>query len=280
MRNVCGMILAVAIVAGCAALSANATTCGEFKILSYNVHHCRGMDGELSVARVAAILNRERSRFAALQEIDCRTVRSGGMDEAKELERLTGMTPTFAKTIDFQGGDYGVMILSKDKPLSVEKFPLPGTEPRVLLMAEFLDCFVGCTHLSVADEQERVDSVAIIKKAVERRNKPVFLAGDWNSLPDSPVLKELCGFLKVLSRTDCSTFHGDASAGPSGTAKDFCIDYIAVDSAHADLFRVADRDVIVDRISSDHAPVKVTLTPISQHSSRSAPTFVQVANER
>ena len=266
MRYGWAKILGAVMVVGCAALSSNATPCGEFKILSYNVHHCRGMDGELSVARIAAILNSERPRFAALQEIDCRTVRSGGMDEAKELERLTGMMPIFAKTIDFQGGDYGVMILSQDKPLSVEKFPLPGAEPRVLLMAEFSDCFVGCTHLSVAGEQERVDSVAMMKKAVEGYNKPVFLAGDWNSLPDSPVLKELCGFLKVLSRTDCSTFHGDASAGSSGTAKDFCIDYIAVDSAHADLFRVVDRDVILDRISSDHAPVKVTLTPVRQHS--------------
>ena len=261
MRNVCGTILVAAMVAGCAGLSANATTCGEFKILSYNVHHCRGMDGELSAARIAAILNRERPRFAALQEIDRRTVRSGGMDEANELERLTGMTPTFAKTIDFQGGDYGVMILSQGNPISVEKVPLPGAEPRVLLMAEFPDCFVGCTHLSVADEKERVDSVAIMKKAVEGRGKPVFLAGDWNSLPDSPVLKGLSEFLRVVSRTDCRTFHGDASAGPSGTAKDFCIDYIAVDSAHVDSFKVIERDVILDRISSDHAPVKVTMTP-------------------
>ena len=225
------------------------------------------MDGELSAARIAAILNRERPRFAALQEIDRRTVRSGGMDEAREIERLTGMTPTFAKTIDFQGGEYGLMILSRDNPLSVEKFPLPGSEPRVLLLAEFPDCFVGCTHLSVADEQERVDSVAIIKKAVEGRGKPVFLAGDWNSLPDSPVLNELRGFLRVVSRTDCRTFHGKSSAGPSGAAKDFCIDYIAVDSAHAGSFMVVDRDVILDRISSDHAPVKVTLTPVRQLSS-------------
>ena len=128
------------------------------------------------------------------------------------------------------------------------------------------DNFVRCSSRNTGDFGS-ARTVAIIKNAVERRNKPVFLSGDWNSLPDSPVLKELCGFLKVLSRTDCSTFHGAASAGPSGTAKDFCIDYIAVDSAHADSFKVVDRDVILDRISSDHAPVKVTLTPVRQLSS-------------
>jgi parallel beta-helix repeat protein len=235
---------------------------GGFRIMSYNVRHCEGMDKVLDVPRVAAVVNRSRPRFAALQEIDCRTKRSRGIDEAKELGRLTGMVPTFAKTIDFDGGEYGVMILSREKPISVEKIPLPGKEPRVLLLAEFTDCFVGSTHLSVSAEKERADSVALIEKAVKGRAKPVFVAGDWNSLPDSSVLKDLGGFLKVLSRTDCRTYHGSPANGPSGTAEDFCIDYIAVDSSRAAKFKVIERSLIADRVTSDHAPIQVTVVPI------------------
>ena len=234
---------------------------GGFKVMSYNVRHCEGMDRQLDLARIAAVVNRARPRFAALQELDCKTKRSKRIDEPQELGRLTGMFPTFAKTIDFQGGGYGVMLLSREKPLSVEKIPLPGAEPRVLLLAEFDDCFVGCTHLSVSAAKERADSVALIEKAVKGRTKPVFVAGDWNSLPDSSVLAGLSRFLRVLSPTDGRTYHGRPANGPSGTTTDFCIDYIAVDSVYAPQFTVVDSGVVADRVSSDHAPIFVTLVP-------------------
>lgn len=238
-------------------------SCGDsgFKILCYNVHHCMGMDNVLDVSRIASILNREKPRFAALQELDKCATRSKGVDQPAELARLTGMHPTFAKTIDFQGGEYGVLILSREKPLSVEKFPLPGREPRVLLLCEFEDCFIGNTHLSVAAEKERADSVAIIRKAIKGRTKPVFIAGDWNSLVTSPVLKELSRNLSILSDTSGRTYHGHPSKGPSGTSTDFCIDYIAVDIRNAPKFKVTGRGVIDDRVSSDHAPIFVTVRP-------------------
>ena len=66
--------------------------------------------------------------------------------------------------------------------------------------------------------------------------------------------------MRVLSPTDGRTYHGRPANGPSGTTTDFCIDYIAVDSAHAPHFTVVDRGVVADRVSSDHAPIFVTLT--------------------
>ena len=236
---------------------------GGFKILSYNVRHCRGMDGEVDVARTAAVLNRERPRFACLQEVDRGTARAKGADEAAELGRLTGMTPTFAKTIDYDGGAYGVLLLSRERPVAVRRVPLPGAEPRVLLLAEFADCFVGCTHLSVASAREREASAQLIAGAVAEaaKAKPVFVAGDWNALPGSAAVGALSRSLRILSETGGRTFHGAPDAGPSGTTTDFCIDYIAVDAAHADAFTVVDRGVVADRTTSDHAPVFVTALP-------------------
>lgn len=233
----------------------------DFKIVCYNVCHCEGMDKVLDVPRIASVLNRERPRFAALQELDKCAKRSKGVDQPAELGRLTGMHPTFAKAIDFQGGEYGVMILSREKPISVAKFPLPGAEPRVLLLCEFEDCFVGCTHLSVSAEKERADSVAIIEKAISGKSKPVFVTGDWNSLVTSPVLKALSRSLRVLSDTSVRTYHGRPANGPSGTSTDLCIDYIAVDAASASRFKTIARGVIEDRVSSDHAPIFVTVRP-------------------
>ena len=132
---------------------------------------------------------------------------------------------------------------------------MPGKEPRLLLLAEFDDCVVGSTHLSVANEKERMDSIGLIRDAVARFKKPVFVCGDWNARPDSPVLKEMGKFLTILSPTDQNTYHG--SLPNLLTDSKHCIDYIAVDTVHAGMFRVEERKVIPDTAASDHKPIVV-----------------------
>ena len=214
----------------------------------------------ISGAAIAA----EKPDFVGLQELDTGALRSGSADEPAELARLTGLHVTFAKAIPFEKGDYGIALLSREKPISVTRIPLPGGEPRVLLLCEFADCVVGTTHLAVDSEKARTESIALIREAVGRFSgkKPVFLTGDWNSLPDSSVLAGLGEFLTVLSDTKCQTYHGSVVNGPDGRPRDmsrFCIDYIAVDSGHADGIRVKDARVVDDRVTSDHAPIVVRL---------------------
>ena len=237
--------------------------------MSYNVRHCAGIDGRLDIARVASVIKAENPDYAGLQEIDRRTKRVRGADEPAELARLTGLHATFAKAIPYGGGEYGVMLLSRTKPVSVKKVPLPGREPRVLLMCEFEDCVVCTTHLAVDSQKARVDSVALIREAIKSfsagKDKPVFISGDWNAQPDSDVLKDMGMFLTVVSDTGGRTFHGSSAAGPkelNGKKRgSHCIDYIAVDSAHAAKFRASDARTIEERKASDHAPIVVTVTP-------------------
>ena len=76
-------------------------------------------------------------------------------------------------------------------------------------------------------------------------------------------MKSLRGFLSILSPQDgVRTFHGSADKGPDGKFKDVCIDYIAVDVAHAKDFSVKRASVVEDRTTSDHAPVVVELWPV------------------
>ena len=235
----------------------------EIKIMTYNVMHCEGMDGKIDVARTAARIKAEDPDFACLQEIDWRTARVSGVDEPAELARLTGMHATFAKAIFFRGGQYGVMMLSRERPLDVVQLPLPGKEPRVLLVCEFKDCVVATSHLSVSGKEEREASVPIIRNAFAKYRKPVFFTGDWNATPDSDVLRSLSQFLKVVSDTTGRTWHGRSEMGPQGNLLDktpFCIDYVAVDVGHAQDFEVVDTHVVEDRVTSDHAPVVATVS--------------------
>ena len=241
----------------------------DMKLMSYNVMHCAGVDNKVNIARTAEVIKREAPRFVGVQELDCKSAkRSGGVDQPAELGRLTGMHATFAQAIPYQGGGYGVAVLSREKPLSVFKTPLPGKEPRVLLLCEFEDCWFGTTHLSL-QETNRLAAVEIIRKAVAERatTKPVYLTGDWNARPTSKPLTAMRSFMTILSDMTGRTYHGFKwSVGPDGKpgvapAGEMCIDYIAVDSFSAKNLVVRDSHVVPDVTTSDHSPVVATVSP-------------------
>ena len=262
--NVIALLPLIMIVGGCIDTSAETSIHTVKKLMSYNVRHCAGMDQKVDPGRIARTIMVEKPDFVGLQELDVCTSRSNGVDQPSELGRITGLYSTFGKTISFAGGEYGIMILSREKPLQVMRIPLPGKEPRLLLLCEFDDCVFGTTHLSVAEESERIESIGIIRNAIKQfsKTKPVFLSGDWNSTPESSVLVEMEKFIKVISKTDAQTFHGGASVDANGNNIDwsmFCIDYIACDAIHSGQIHCFNAEVIDDRVSSDHAPIVVTV---------------------
>ena len=254
-------VLCACLAAGCGAKksSQSSPASHDMKLMSYNVMHCAGIDNKVNIARTVEVINREKPRFVGVQEFDCKAAkRSFGVDQPAELGWLTGMHATFAQAIPFQGGGYGVAVLSREKPLSVYKTSLPGIEPRVLLLCEFEDCWFGTTHLAL-HETNRLASVEIIRKAVAERaaTKPVYLTGDWNDTPPSRPLVAMRSFMTILSDTTKRTFH---DFKPSGPANAYCIDYIAVDSSSAKRIIVRDSHVVPNETTSDHSPVVATIS--------------------
>ena len=225
--------------------------------MSYNVRHCSGVDDRIDCARTAEAIMKEKPDFAGLQEVDVKTSRSGKVDQSSELSRLTGMHATFAKAIDYKGGEYGVAVLSRDRPLSVVRKPLPGPEPRILLLCEFKDCWFGTTHLDSGvckgdTEPAHILSVPIISNAVVQcavGGKPVFLTGDWNAVPKSRLVGKMRTFLRILSDTTTPTTSDERRT----------IDYITVDSAHSGRVKVKKSRIVPDRETSDHKPVAVSV---------------------
>jgi endonuclease/exonuclease/phosphatase family metal-dependent hydrolase len=163
------------------------------------------------------------------------------------------MHVTYAAAIPLQGGSYGVALLSREKPLSVIRKPLPGKEPRVLLLCEFADRWVGTTHLALQEENQ-VEAAKIIRGVIaeNKGKKPVFMTGDWNAEPKSQTLAEFRRFMKILSAEKGRTFFGFKSHAPES---EFCIDYIAVDKRSAKKFQVRETYVVPDIVTSDHCPV-------------------------
>lgn len=163
----------------------------QVNILSYNVHNCIGMDKVCNYQRIAKVISQTSPDIVALQELDSVTVRNKGVYALGELEKLTGMHGTYAAAIPFQGGSYGIGILSREIPIKYEIIPMPGREEkRTLIIAEYKDYVFCATHQSLTPEDQLL-AVPLIEKALQNVHKPIFMAGDMNSVPASAPQQEL-----------------------------------------------------------------------------------------
>jgi endonuclease/exonuclease/phosphatase family metal-dependent hydrolase len=164
------------------------------RVMTYNIHHGEGMDGRLDVPRIAAVILGQKADLVALQEVDRSTARTGNRDLPAELAALTGLNYVFGKNIDFQGGEYGNLILSRF-PIEQHQnlhFKRHGDgEQRGLLQAVVTIAgrrlvFMS-THLDHRpDDQERLTSIEQIAEAASKYGRlPMVIAGDFNDHPGS-----------------------------------------------------------------------------------------------
>lgn len=215
--------------------------------MSYNVRHCAGMDWVVDYDRTAEVILKQMPDVVALQELDSMTGRSGRKYQIEELANRTNYYPVFGKAIDYDGGGYGVGILTKEKPLSTKRISLPGDEPRVLLVVELNNYVIACTHLDL-EEDARLASIPLIINEAENWQKPFILAGDWNDTPNSRLLRELTKYFTINSRNS-PTFPADEPTE--------CIDYVATfNNCPA---KTLESVVIDEKEASDHRPLVVRL---------------------
>ena len=219
------------------------------RLMTYNIQHGKGMDNKIDHERQARILHKAHADVVAIQEVDSVTERNGGFYSLDEINRKSKMFVTFAPAIDFQGGKYGIGILSKKRPISVRRIHLPGREERrVLLVAEFKRYVVACTHLSLTGEG-CMASIPIIVEEASRWQKPFLLMGDLNSTPDSLFYREIQQYFLFLNPSYDNTFPADAPKS--------CIDHIAIFKPTATPFYTLSfyRTWVGNETASDHLPL-------------------------
>ena len=214
------LCLFVALLSAVVTTSAKAKRVRTLHLTSYNIQHGEGLDGKIDHDRLAEVLRKAHADVAAIQEVDSATERNGGLYSLEEIGRKAKMYATFAPAIKYQGGKYGIGILSKKRPLSVHRIPLPGREEsRMLLVAEFKHYVVACTHLSLTDE-DRLASAPIIVAEASRWSKPFFLMGDLNDEPGMPFYNEMQKHFIFLNPSYDKTFPANKP--------NICIDHVAL----------------------------------------------------
>src|SRR6266850_910874 len=113
---VLSLLLLTAVISGADSNRPSTTFSGSkrtLRVMTYNIHVGVGMDKKLDLQRIADVINKQHPDLVGLQEVDRGVKRTEGKDEIAELAKLTSMNYAFAHNLDYQGGQYGVAILSR-----------------------------------------------------------------------------------------------------------------------------------------------------------------------
>ncbi|MEQ1870274.1 MAG: endonuclease/exonuclease/phosphatase family protein [Vicinamibacterales bacterium] len=228
------------------------------RILTYNIHHGEGMDGVFDLYRVAEVVMAEWPDLVALQEVDQATQRSGGVRQANELSALTGLGVAFGKAMDYDGGEYGIAILSRWPMLHVENRPLPradGMEPRTALTVEVAPpnsarhVLFTTTHLDQGrDAGNRLLQADHLNRLLAKTDTPSILAGDMNSRVDTDVIQTL--------RSLWNDMFVEPPADPAQRPR-YRVDYVM--ARPAPRWRTVEARAIEAPGVSDHRPVLAVL---------------------
>lgn len=248
------LALAACLLAGCSSSRARATDIAQqpLPILTYNIHHGQGIDGALDLQRIADVITGSDAQLVALQEVDINATRTGSVDQIAKLADLTGMHGAFAPFMDFQGGQYGLAILSR-KPITQSwTIPLPPGkhEPRSALAVRVGDIVFVCLHLDwLEDDQERFAQAGALIEALAGETR-VVLAGDFNDRPGSRTIA-------LFEETYTNAPKPDAaSATFPSVHPDRQIDFVMYRPSQA--FAATAR-VLDEPTASDHRPVLAQL---------------------
>ena len=227
------------------------------RVFSYNIRHAEGVDTRIDLERIAEVISQSDPDLVALQEVDKHCERSGDRDLAAELGRSLDMRHRFGKCMDYQGGEYGMAILSRLRIADTVRHPLPdGAEPRCALEVQvraertpFPISFV-CIHNDAADSTIGVMQVKALLNALDRRTNPIILAGDFNAESTDRSMQLLReAQWNVLEKEGEPTWPADRPRRE--------IDFIVLRNFPE---IIIDHGVIDERVASDHRPVYATIS--------------------
>ncbi len=230
----------------------------EVRVVSYNIKHGRGNDDVVNLERTAGVLRALSPDIVGLQEVDDLATRSGGVPQAAHLGRALGLHDAFGRFMDFQGGAYGMAILTRYPIVSTHSVRLPdGNEPRVALAVEVE--LPGARRLTIVnvhfdwvrDDGFRFAQAEALTRYLDALRTPYILLGDFNDVPESRTL----GLFRARATEAAKPANDRFTFSSTAPARE--IDFIFF--APKDAFVAQQVRVIDEPLVSDHRPVVATL---------------------
>lgn len=238
------------------------------RVMTYNVHSCVGMDGKLSPARIARVIEQCDADVIALQELDVRRKRSGEIDQAHVIAKLVEMDHHFHPVIRLAEEQFGDAVLSH-LPMNLVRCGAlprlndpPALEPRGAIWVELLlnghPIQLINTHLGLKPPERLMQIEELLGPnwlAHPDCERPLILCGDLNANPFSKSYRLLASKLRdaqcgLNGHRPRATFFSNAPFNR--------IDHVFV-SPGVQVQKIEVLRNNLTRVASDHLPLVVTL---------------------
>ena len=269
-RIACAVIALVA--AGCATPTPKPDTpaARDIRVLVFNIHAGKDAAGKSNLEGVADLAKSVDADLVLLQEVDRGTKRSGGVDQLQVMSQRSGFAPAFGRSLDYDGGQYGIAALSRAGIVAhfTEGLPVQPSqeraggsrEPRAALVAVARTPLGNITalntHLDASREEtyrlQEVEHVLALVARSQKSGMPVMAGGDFNAEPGSQVHKRVLASGLRDGWLECGTGEGLTYPADKPIKR---IDYLFL----AAPLRCSSARVIETAIS-DHRPLLVTLS--------------------
>jgi endonuclease/exonuclease/phosphatase family metal-dependent hydrolase len=230
------------------------------RVMTYNIHVGVGMDKKLDLQRIADVINREHPDLVGLQEVDRGVKRTEARDEIAELAKLTNMQFAFAHNLDYQGGQYGVAILSRFPIGAIDHQKFENRREaerrgmiRVEVKLEGKAINFVTTHLDYQFEDGRLFEAEQMLKFLHDIKGPLIVVGDFNDEPVGTSYKLMSqGFddtwIRSRAKDEGLTYPADKPLKR--------IDYVF--TRKSDRLKVK-KAWVVNTLASDHLPLLADL---------------------
>jgi endonuclease/exonuclease/phosphatase family metal-dependent hydrolase len=154
----------------------------RFRVATYNVHKCKGVDWRVSPARIADVICQIKAEIIAAQEIL--------YSQAETISNRVGVPFIFGAARQHEGEPYGNAVFTRFKIISYESYDLTirMREPRQCLRVSialmdtnpihFFAAHLGTSFLERREQARRFVSVEILQRSEVMGTRIV--AGDFN----------------------------------------------------------------------------------------------------
>ncbi|MDG2012774.1 MAG: endonuclease/exonuclease/phosphatase family protein, partial [Pirellulaceae bacterium] len=237
----------------------------SIRIMTYNVHACVGMDGQLSPQRIARVIAQSAADVICLQELDVGRKRSGNLDQPHVIAEYLKMNHHFHPAWHVQEERFGNAILTRFPMQVVRTDGLHQyNEDRSRRSALWVEIDIGKekplqlinTHLSIYPQEQLLQAQQLVKEWVEpaRLAGPIVVCGDFNARPNSKTHK---AFASALGDVDAF------NDGPSRSTYFSPFPVLRVDHIFVnEMLKPINVEVPFSRmarIASDHLPLTTDL---------------------
>lgn len=174
----------------------------KIRVMTYNVHSCRGLDGRVLPERIARVVEQFNPDLVALQELDVNRRWSKRMDQPLLIAQHLRMQCHFQPVIAVEGEHYGIAILSR-YPFEIKKSSDLPSFPKMSILRKsripFSKYFFEPRHaiwtsVTVSGREIHFVNTHLSLRANERLEQVKSILGqEWLNMDSHKVPTILCG---------------------------------------------------------------------------------------